>query len=74
MKQHQKLDKPILTPTTKDEDDLPITPAEILEQKLLTPDEWDYISSTALRLFEYGSKISDNMGLCLVDTKYEFGW
>ena len=37
MKQHQKLDKPILTPTTKDEDDLPITPAEILEQKLLTP-------------------------------------
>ena len=74
MKQHQKLDKPILTPTTKDDDDLPITPAEIIKQKLLTQDEWDYISSVALKLFEYGSKISDKMGLCLVDTKYEFGW
>ena len=36
MKQHQKLEHPIITPTTKDDDDQPITEKEIIEQGLLS--------------------------------------
>ena len=54
MKQHQKLDKPIITPTTKDDDDLPITEQEILDQQILTKKEWDLISKAALELYDYG--------------------
>ena len=73
MKQHQKLDKPIITPTTKDDDDLPITEQEILDQQILTKKEWDLISKAALELYDYGVSESRKRGLCLVDTKYEFG-
>ena len=73
MKQHQQLDKPIITPTTKDDEDLPITEQEILDQQILTKKEWDLISKAALELYDFGVNASRKRGLCLVDTKYEFG-
>lgn len=68
----QKLPQPIITPTTKDDDDLPITEKEILEH-YLTQHEWDFIKQKALELYNFGVEVASDMDLTLVDTKYEFG-
>ncbi|MFC3125208.1 phosphoribosylaminoimidazolesuccinocarboxamide synthase [Pseudoroseomonas globiformis] len=76
MRDNQKLMAPIITPTSKEFDgghDAPLTPAEILERKLLTPDQWDQLSAYALALFARGQKLAAERGLILADTKYEFG-
>lgn len=59
MKKNQAFVTPILTPTTKAEDhDAPISPAEIVAQKLMTQEEWDYVSKKALELFVYGQQVA----------------
>jgi phosphoribosylaminoimidazole-succinocarboxamide synthase len=64
----------VITPTTKDaEHDVPISPADILAQGLMTADEWEAASSAALALFAFGQETAADRGLLLVDTKYEFG-
>jgi len=66
----------IITPTSKAFDgghDEPLTPAQIIDQKLLTPAQWEAVSGYALALFERGQKMAAERGLILVDTKYEFG-
>ncbi|MCF8485906.1 MAG: phosphoribosylaminoimidazolesuccinocarboxamide synthase [Rhodobacteraceae bacterium] len=66
----------IITPTSKAFDgghDEPLTPAQILDQKLLTAAQWEAVSGYALALFERGQKMAAERGLILVDTKYEFG-
>lgn len=74
LKKNQQFERPIVTPTTKsDEHDRLITPAEIVAEKLMTQEEWDYVSGKALELFMFGQKVADEHGLILVDTKYEFG-
>jgi len=74
LKQNQKLEKNIVTPTTKEEKhDRLITPQEIVNEKWMTQDEWDYCSTKALELFQYGQDIALQQGLILVDTKYEMG-
>lgn len=71
---NQKLYKPVVTPTTKSElGDKPISGAEIVSKGILTEEEWKYIEQKALELFNYGTKVSSEQGLILVDTKYEFG-
>ncbi|KAH9608606.1 hypothetical protein KSS87_004328 [Heliosperma pusillum] len=84
---NQRLEKNILTPTTKAADhDVPVTPDEailildfnifgiyIVEQGLMTKADYDEVSSKALSLFEYGQRVAWEHGLILVDTKYEFG-
>ena len=71
---NDKLEKNIVTPTTKaDEGDVPITPSEIVDQGLMTQQEWDEVSTKALALFNYGQEVARKNGLLLVDTKYEFG-
>lgn len=70
----QKLPKPIITPTTKGETDEPITAEEIIERKIMTREQWNYVAEKALQLFEYGTQIAAQVGLVLVDTKYEFGY
>ena len=76
MKEHQRFDKPIVTPTTKAEQGLhdeDISREEILKQKLVPEDEYALIEKYSLELFERGSEIAAKQGLILVDTKYEFG-
>ncbi|MFC1946739.1 phosphoribosylaminoimidazolesuccinocarboxamide synthase [Chloroflexota bacterium] len=75
LKKNQKFNKPIITPTTKSEDhDERISGDEIIKRKLLTKEQWDYISEIALKLFRRGTRIAAENGLILVDTKYEFGF
>ena len=74
MKKNQKLDNPALTPTTKsDEHDRPITPQEIVAEKIVPETLWNEMADTALKLFARGQEIALSRGLILVDTKYEFG-
>ncbi len=71
--QNQALKQPILTPTTKEEVDREISPAEMIETGLLSAGQWRTISTLALRLFERGRVELARRNLLLVDTKYEFG-
>ncbi|MCJ2036308.1 phosphoribosylaminoimidazolesuccinocarboxamide synthase [Methylobacterium sp. J-068] len=76
MRPNQRLARAILTPTTKAFDgghDAPLTEADILEQGLLTPEQWRIVSEAALALFARGQAVAEARGLILADTKYEFG-
>jgi phosphoribosylaminoimidazole-succinocarboxamide synthase len=74
MKKNQKLDHPVLTPTTKsDEHDKPLDSKQIVEQKILPKELWEQLAGTAIKLFKRGQKVALSRGLILVDTKYEFG-
>ncbi|MHC1549993.1 phosphoribosylaminoimidazolesuccinocarboxamide synthase [Phyllobacterium sp. K27] len=76
MLDNEKLPEPIITPTSKAFDgghDEPLTAEDIIEQKLLTKEQWETISSYALKLFARGQEIATSRGLILADTKYEFG-
>ncbi len=74
MKKNQKLDEPVVTPTTKsDEHDRPITPKEIVESEIVNKELWEQIEDAAMRLFKRGQEVALAHGLILVDTKYEFG-
>ena len=70
---NQKLDKPIITPTTKCNEDKPISKEEIVKQYYLTFEELEFIYDKVYKLFEFGQKIASKAGFILVDTKYEFG-
>jgi phosphoribosylaminoimidazole-succinocarboxamide synthase/formyltetrahydrofolate-dependent phosphoribosylglycinamide formyltransferase len=70
---NQKLQYPIVTPTTKDANDKPLTPDEIIERRLMTNEEWTYVREKALQLYLFGVEYAKKKGLILVDTKYEFG-
>jgi len=74
LRKNQKLDKAIITPTTKsDEHDEKISAEQIVQRGLMKQEEWDFVSAKALKLFARGTEVSRKNGLILVDTKYEFG-
>jgi phosphoribosylaminoimidazole-succinocarboxamide synthase len=76
LKKNQKLDVPILTPSTKAEKgdhDVSVSRAEILAMGRLDAADFDRAADAALRLFDFGAKLCREHGLVLVDTKYEFG-
>jgi phosphoribosylaminoimidazole-succinocarboxamide synthase len=76
MKENQKFQKPLLTPTTKAESgrhDEDISRDEIIKQRLIPEDEYALIEKYAMEIFIRGSEIAAEHGLILVDTKYEFG-
>jgi phosphoribosylaminoimidazole-succinocarboxamide synthase len=73
---NQKLAETIITPTTKaeaGEHDAPITAVEIVEQELLTQEQWDDVAAKSFAVFARGREIAARNGLILVDTKFEFG-
>lgn len=75
MKEHQAFPEPIITPTTKadtghDED---ISKEEILEQGIVSKEDYEKLEDYTKKLFARGTKIAAEKGLILVDTKYEFG-
>lgn len=75
MKENQRFEQPIITPTTKAEHghDEDISKEEIIKQGLVSEEEYELLEKYTRELFKRGSKIADKMGLILVDTKYEFG-
>mgnify|MGYP001368536373 CR=1 FL=1 len=73
LKKNQKLNNHVITPTTKDIEDIPISKEDIVKKKYMTQEECDFIYEKSLELFKYGELIADKAGFILVDTKYEFG-
>jgi len=74
LQKNQRLNEPVLTPTTKDkEHDRPISPDEIISEGWMTKTDWEEASAAAMRLFKFGMEAAAKHGLILVDTKYEFG-
>ena len=75
LKANQKLDKPIITPTTKaiEGHDEEISKEEIIAQGLVPAEIYEQIEQITYRLFERGQQYAASRGLILVDTKYEFG-
>ncbi|MBN1986449.1 MAG: phosphoribosylaminoimidazolesuccinocarboxamide synthase [Prolixibacteraceae bacterium] len=75
MVENQKFEKPILTPTTKAEEghDEDISREEIIAQGLVDKAEYEMLEDYTRKLFQRGTEIAAEMGLILVDTKYEFG-
>ncbi|MBF0546816.1 MAG: phosphoribosylaminoimidazolesuccinocarboxamide synthase [Candidatus Riflebacteria bacterium] len=73
LKRNQKLQTPILTPTTKEKNDREISPEEILQTGLADPGTWSKMAEISLKLFERGRELLEPKGFLLADTKYEFG-
>ncbi|MBD3724187.1 MAG: phosphoribosylaminoimidazolesuccinocarboxamide synthase [Flavobacteriaceae bacterium] len=76
LKENDKFPEPIITPTTKadfgvhDED---ISKEAILENGIVSPEDYAVLEQYTRALFQRGSEIAASRGLILVDTKYEFG-
>ena len=76
MKEHQRFDAPLITPTTKAEQgrhDEDISSEEIIRSGLIPEDEYKMLEKYSIEIFKRGSEIAGQHGLILVDTKYEFG-
>ncbi|MGA7745307.1 MAG: phosphoribosylaminoimidazolesuccinocarboxamide synthase [Polyangia bacterium] len=76
MRKNQKLDKPILTPSTKAAKgghDQSVSREEILASAVLSADDFDRAAEMCARIFAFGQSLAAQRGLILVDTKYEIG-
>ncbi len=76
MIENQKFPSPIITPAFKADEghDEDISKVEILEKKIVTPEQYAILEDYTYRLFDMGTKMAKERGLILVDTKYEFGF
>ena len=76
LKENDQFPEPIITPTTKaavgthDED---ISREAILEQGIVSKEDYEVLEKYTRALYAKGSEIAASRGLILVDTKYEFG-
>ncbi len=76
LRDNERLPAPILTPTSKEFDgghDAPLSPEQIIAERLLTAAQWEELSALSLALFARGQAMAAERGLILADTKYEFG-
>jgi len=68
-----KLPKPIFDPTTKSTHDIPINKDEAISQSLVTNDEFNWLSSKSIEIYQSMATIADKSGFILADLKLEFG-
>lgn len=75
LKENQRFDHPIITPTTKADEghDENISREEIIRTGLVSEEDYTLLEEYTQALFARGSEIAKEKGLILVDTKYEFG-
>lgn len=76
LRKHDRLPKPLLTPTTKADqgahDEL-TSRDELIARGVVTAEFYDRAEALVLRLFSEGQQWAEKQGLLLVDTKYELG-
>ena len=74
LKQNARLDRPVFTPSTKSDDghDRNISVGEMAELAGVKPTE--YIMAKSLSLYTEASRIAEECGITIVDTKFEFGY
>ena len=68
-----KLPEPIFDPTTKSEHDIPVNKQKALEMKLVTEEQFEYLKTTSIDIYNIMAKIADDAGFILADLKLEFG-
>lgn len=76
LRPHERLPKPVLTPSTKAEQgehDRPTSRREIIDSGWMSEAQWEQAERCALDLFDRGQALAAERGLILVDTKYELG-
>jgi phosphoribosylaminoimidazole-succinocarboxamide synthase len=76
LKRDQKLERPILTPSSKapkGDHDVSMSREELIASGAISADDFDAAADMAARLFAFGQEHCARQGLILVDTKYEFG-
>ena len=75
LRENQKFEKPIITPTTKagEGHDLDISREEIIRTGIVSETDYSRLEEYTYRLFSRGTELALKQGLLLVDTKYEFG-
>ena len=76
LKENDKLPKPIITPSTKEEiglHDVDISREDILERNIVSQEDYFTLEKYTRALYQRGVEIAAKRGLILVDTKYEFG-
>lgn len=75
MVKNQKLERAIVTPTTKDDLHDELTSGDALvDSGVVDRDTWTRMEEIALALFARGQELAARNGLILVDTKYELAW
>ncbi len=75
LRENDPFPEPIITPTTKSDHghDLDISREEIIQQGIVSEEEYLTIEKYTRALYNRGKKMAAEKGLILVDTKYEFG-
>ena len=70
----EKLPKPMFDPTTKSDHDVPIDRNFIINSKILSMSDYDFIEKTSINIYVSMAKIADTAGFILADLKLEFGF
>ncbi|MBN2461491.1 MAG: AIR carboxylase family protein [Candidatus Cloacimonetes bacterium] len=73
LEKNQQFSNPLLTPTTKEEHDREISPAQIVKEGWASSKIYHQMEEASLALFAEGTRTLAAQGIILVDTKYEFG-
>ena len=74
LRKDQRLERPIITPTTKlEKHDRNISREEAISEGLVDAATFDAAADICLRLYDYGVQHAAERGLIFVDTKYEIG-
>ena len=74
LRKNERLEAPILTPTTKFEaHDRNLGRDDAIAEGLVTADLFDRCADVCFRLFARGTELAARRGLILADTKYELG-
>lgn len=72
LQQAQRLETPLVTPTTKHEvHDMPLSPSEA--EEMMGQARWEAGTKSVLALFDRGSEELAKIGILLADTKFELG-
>ena len=76
MKENDRFETPIITPTTKADNgshDEDISREDILAKQIVIAHDYLILENYTRALYQRGTEIAAEKGLILVDTKYEFG-
>ena len=68
-----QLPEPIFDPTTKSTHDIPVNKEKAIEMKLVTEEQYDWLSQTTIDIYKKMAKIANDVGFILADLKLEFG-
>lgn len=76
LKENDRFETPIITPSTKAElglHDQDISKEDIINRGIVSKEDYEQLERYTRALYQRGVEIAQKQGLLLVDTKYEFG-